>query len=353
MLKKILIVGLGGIGQRHVRNIRQLLGKNADLIAYRQRSLSHVINAQLKIDDRKTVEEEYDIRVFTNLDEALSEKPDIALICNPSKFHLEIALKAANAGCHLFIEKPLSDSIVDVEHLINTVQQNGLIAMVGYQMRYHPCIIRLQEILASNLIGNLLSVTAQIGEYLPDWHPYEDYRKMYAARADLGGGVVLSQIHECDYLYALFGLPSQVFAMGGHWSHLEIDVEDTASALMRFFYHERDLPVYLHQDYLQRPARRTCEIIGDRAHVVADLRAVTVTLTEEDGHTTVNNYDGFDRNELFLAEMRHFLNCVENKEKPIVDLYMGLQSLRMALAIKKSITTRNVVALNAEAAFNE
>ena len=89
---------------------------------------------------------------------------------------------------------------------------------------------------------------------MPGWHPYEDYRALYAARADLGGGVVLSQIHEFDYLYALFGLPRRLFAIGGHLSHLEIDVEDVASTLMEFNVDGHILPVHLQQDYLQRPA---------------------------------------------------------------------------------------------------
>ena len=104
--------------------------------------------------------------------------------------------------------------------------------MVGYQLRFHPCLHKLAEIVHSGILGNLLAVRATIGEYLPAFHPFEDYRQMYASRADLGGGVVLSQIHEFDFLYSLFGLPNRIYAMGGHWSELEIDVEDTASILM-------------------------------------------------------------------------------------------------------------------------
>ena len=106
--------------------------------------------------------------------------------------------------------------------------------MVGYQLRFHPCLLALQRALHENSLGHLLSVRAHVGEYLPGWHPYEDYRQMYASRSDLGGGVLVTQIHEFDYLYALFGLPRRVFAIGGHWSHLEIDVEDVASTLMEF-----------------------------------------------------------------------------------------------------------------------
>ena len=137
--------------------------------------------------------------------------------------------------------------------LVRMAAEQERIAMVGYQLRFHPCLRKLAEIVQSGILGNLLAVRATIGEYLPNWHLYEDYRKMYAARADLGGGVVLSQIHEFDYLYSLFGLPRRIFAVGGHWSELEIDVEDTASILMECSVNGRTLPIHLHQDYLQSP----------------------------------------------------------------------------------------------------
>ena len=195
--------------------------------------------------------------------------------------------------------------------------------------------------------GNLLSVRVTVGEYLPGWHPYEDYRGSYAARANLGGGVVLTQIHELDYLSSLFGVPKRVFAMGGHWSGLEVDVEDTASALLEFSAHGRTLPVHLHQDYLQHPASRQCEVIGDRGKVIMDLPSLTVTLHEFNGsQPTTHSFSDFDRNQLFLDEMQHFLTCVQERRRPIVDLHGGVTSLRMALAIKRSISSRTLVSLD-------
>jgi predicted dehydrogenase len=219
--------------------------------------------------------------------------------------------------------------------------------MVGYQLRFHPCVIRLTEIVRSGILGNLLGVRATIGEYLPNWHPYEDYRIMYAARSDLGGGVVLSQIHEFDYLYSLFGLPSRIYALGGHWSDLEIDVEDTASILMEAPLGSRVLPIQLHQDFLQSPASRQCEVIGDKGRVVMDLHALTVSLfTLGRAKPEVFRLENFDRNIVFLDQARHFLHCVETREKPIVDLADGIQSLRMALAVKQSIAEHKPIDLD-------
>jgi predicted dehydrogenase len=337
---KILFAGLGGIGQRHVRNLRSLIGPGADIIAYRVRRQIHVVTPDLSADSSRNVEEEYSIQVFHDLEEAIAQGPSLAFICNPSNMHLRVAQACIHAGCDIFVEKPLSDSLDGTASLIQSAANQKRIAMVGYQLRFHPCVRKLTDTIKSDILGNLLAVRATIGENLTKWHPYEDYRQMYASRAILGGGVVLSQIHEFDYLYSLFGLPDRIYAVGGHWSDLEIDVEDTASILMTFQVNGRPLPIHLHQDYLQWPPSRQCEVIGDRGRAIMDLRALTVTVFERHGDDPkVSSFVGYERNQLFLDEMTHFLDCVKTRRKPIVDLSDGLQSLRMALAAKESMAT--------------
>ena len=343
---KILMVGLGGIGQRHTRNLRAILGERAEFIAYRVRRQTHVVTPTMGADSGRNVEEEYGIRVFQSLDAALAEKPAIAFICNPSNLHIQATLQCIRAGCDVFIEKPLSDSMAGTEEAIRAAEEENRIAMVGYQLRFHPCLRRLAETVHSGVLGNLLGIRATVGEYLPAWHPYEDYRQMYAARADLGGGVVLSQIHEFDFLYSLFGLPARVYAVGGHWSELEIDVEDTASILMECSVNGRPLPIQLHQDYLQSPPNRQCEVIGERGRAMMDLHALSVSVySRGNAVPTVHNFAGFERNQLFIDQSNHFLECVKTRSRPIVDLRDGLQSLRMALAVKKSIATHQPVEL--------
>ena len=343
---KILIIGLGGIGQRHTRNLRTLLGDSVEIIAYRVRRLTHVVTPTMGADQDLNVEDVYNITTFHSLEEALAQKPDIAYICNPSSLHVAVTRACLLAGCDIFLEKPLADSLEGTTELVDLAREHNRIAMVGYQLRFHPCVIRLTEIVRSGILGNLLGVRATIGEYLPNWHPYEDYRIMYAARADLGGGVILSQIHEFDYLYSLFGLPNRIYALGGHWSDLEIDVEDTASILMEAPLGARVLPIQLHQDFLQSPASRQCEVIGDKGRAVMDLHALTVSLfTLGHAKPEVFRLENFDRNNLFLDQARHFLHCVETREKPTVDLADGIQSLRMALAVKQSIAAHQPIDL--------
>jgi predicted dehydrogenase len=345
-MKKILIVGLGGIGQRHTRNLRALLGDSVEILAFRQRRLTHVVTPTLNAEQDRNVEDVYNIRSFASLVSALAERPDAAFIANPTRQHVPVAIECARAGCDLFLEKPVSDSLDGTGELLELVRSHQLIAMVGYQLRFHPCIQRLAAIVHSGVLGNLLAVRSVLGEYLPNWHPYEDYRSMYAARAELGGGVVLTQIHELDFLYSIFGAPSRVYSVGGHHSELDVDVEDTATSLLEVPWQGVTLPIQLHTDYLQSPPLRQTEVLGDRARVLVDLPSLTVALFKRNTpEPEIFRLENFDRNSLFLDQTRHFLDCVATRSKPIVDLADGLVSLRVALAIKQSIATRAPVDL--------
>jgi predicted dehydrogenase len=343
---RTLVVGLGGIGQRHVRNLRTLLGEEADIIAWRVRRLTHVVTPTLRSDHNLNVEKTYNIRAFDNLELALAEQPRVAFICNPTSSHVSVALECVRAGCDVFLEKPISNNLDGVAELIAETQERRRVVMVGYQLRFHPALLALQCALHENSLGRLLGARAHVGEYLPSWHPYEDYRQMYASRSDLGGGVLITQIHEFDYLYALFGRPRRVFAIGGHWSCLEIDVEDVASTLMEFSIAGRPFPVHLQQDYLQRPPTRGCEIVGDGGKIVLDLVSPSVTRYDQEGNVAQSaRFETFERNELFVDELRHFLECVRTRGKPVVDLNDGMWSLKMALAAKESIANGRVVEL--------
>ena len=169
---------------------------------------------------------------------------------------------------------------------------------------------------------------------------------MYASRQDLGGGVILSQIHEMDYLYWLFGLPRSVYALGGHLSRLEVDVEDTADILMNFNVDGHPVPVSLHEDYLQRPPSRGCTVIGDAGKILLDFPSLTVTVFDGEGKQVENSsFKDFQRNNMFLDETRHFIDALQGKSTPLVSVREAAHSLRMALAARESLATGKVVSL--------
>jgi predicted dehydrogenase len=346
MLRHALVVGLGGVGQRHVRNLRRLCGAGLRITAHRVRKREQVLTDHLEVEPGRDLCAAYDLQVEDDLGRALAQAPDAVFICNPSRLHMPVALAAARAGCALFVEKPLSHSWEGVDELIETVARRGLVGLVGYQMRFHPCLRGLREVLDRRLIGRVVGVRVQVGDYLPAWHPYEDYRHLYASRRDLGGGVILTQSHELDYVCWLFGLPVRVCAMGGHLGSLEIDVEDTASLLMECVVDGRTVPVHVHQDYVRRPPARTCEVIGEAGTVTADFHAPSVRVTDARGVTVEDvSFDAFARNDMFLDEMTHFLACVRGEAMPVVTIAEGARSLRLALAARESLDTGRVVEL--------
>ncbi len=344
---KVLVAGVGSIGQRHIRNLRTEFGDGVEILAYRTRGLDRVLTDQLSIVEGARADEHYGIEVFTDLGEALSEKPDVAFVTNPSSLHIATALQAAKAGCHLFIEKPLSHSLDGIDELARVAAEKSLVVALGYQLRFHPCIRLVGKLLAEGSIGRVLGASLHVGEYLPAWHAYEDYRQMYAARKDLGGGVVFTQIHEIDLVYSWFGMPRQAFALGGHWSELEIDVEDTASILLECSHHGRPLPAHLYMDYVQRPTTRKYEILGDCGRIVVDIvsNRVEVVSADPEKQPEVSSFPDFVRNQMFVDELKQFFDSLDGSAEPEVSLADGVQSFKIAMAAMQSIEAGTSVKL--------
>jgi len=318
---KFLIAGLGSIGRRHFRNLR-LLGEE-DILLYRTHHAT--------LPD----EELAGYPVETDLAAALTHHPDAVIISNPTALHLEVAIPAAEAGCHLLVEKPVSHSLAGLDRLQSAVQRGGGQVLVGFQFRYHPGLRHVQRLMAEAVIGRPLSLRAQWGEYLPSWHPWEDYRRGYAARADLGGGVTLTLCHPLDYLHWLFGEVRQIFAFTDHLSDLEILVEDTAEVSLRF---SNGVVGSLHLNYTQQPPAHWLEVVGTQG---------TLRWDNSDGSTRVYRAanqtweafpppHGFERNWLFLEQMRHFLGVAHGLEQPACSLEDGIYALRLALAVLRS-----------------
>jgi predicted dehydrogenase len=336
----VLFAGLGSIGQRHVRNLRQLLGDNVEILAYRARGGGPVLNPDMTVRANSDLESTYGIRSFQNLDEALERRPDAVFVTNPNSLHLQVAIRAARAGCHLFIEKPISHSLEGVDELVELVERQQLVALVGYQFRFHPGLRLVKSLIEEGKLGQLAAAHIVNGEYIPDWHPYEDYSTTHAALRDLGGGCLRIQTHELDYASWLFGMPSRVFAVGGHLSRLEVDVDDSVSLLLACAREGRSVPVQIHLDYLQRPPQRSCEVIGDEGRVRYDYYAnVVETYRTPTRVRNTYHFAEFDRNEMFMDELRHFLACLRGDESSLIPLSEGLHSLKIALAAEASLSS--------------
>src|SRR5262249_50073259 len=162
----------------------------------------------------------FGIEVFGKLDDAWHDGVDVAFITAPTRLHIPLALQAAEHGCHLFVEKPLADCLEGVERFLETVKERNLVTLVGCNLRFHPGLIQVKRLLEEGAIGRVIAARVEVGQYLPDWHPQEDYRQGYSARRELGGGVILDAIHEIDYVRWLLGEIVAVACFGGKLSRL-------------------------------------------------------------------------------------------------------------------------------------
>lgn len=307
---KFLIAGFGSIGRRHLRNLLAL--GERDILLYRT---SH---STLPTDELEN------FVVETDLQAALAHKPDAVFIANPTALHLDVAIPAAEAGCSIFMEKPVSNNLERIDDLRQALQRGGGRLLVGFQFRFHPGLRQVKKLLDESAIGRPVSARAHWGEYLPNWHPWEDYRNSYAARADLGGGVVNTLCHPVDYLRWLLGEMVTVKPLTARIPELEIEVEAAAEIGLRF---QNGTVGSLHLDYIQRPAAHWLEIIGTHGTLRWDNAdgAVRLWQAEGEGWQTWPVPEGFERNAMFIDETRHFIQVVRGFEEPACTLEDGVR----------------------------
>jgi len=331
-MTRFLICGLGSIGRRHLRNLRAL--GQEDIVLLRSGK------ATLPDDELAGLPVEREIGA------ALKRwEPQAVVVATLTALHLEAAIPAARAGCHLLLEKPVSHDLHGIDELREAVAVSGSRVLVGFQFRFHPGLQGVKLLLEQGAIGRPTGVRAHWGEYLPGWHPWEDYRLSYSARAELGGGVVLTLCHPLDYLRWLLGKPLGLFAQTAHLTDLELVVEDTAEISLTF---PGGLPVSLHLDFVQRPPEHTLKIIGTQGTILWDglEGSVRVYSTRTLEWQAMPPPADFERNSLFLDEMRHFLRVIDGQAAPACTLEDGVEALQLALACKESSAARRVVELD-------
>jgi predicted dehydrogenase len=337
---KILIAGLGSIGRRHFRNLTALGEKDSSCCARAKRRCPRMSwpGIPSKPIYRKRLQK---------------HNPDAVIVANPTSLHLDVAIPAAQAGCHILLEKPVSHSLDRLDVLEQAAEKSGSRILVGFQFRYHPTLNKARELIQSNALGRILTVHAHWGEYLPQWHPWEDYRQSYAARADLGGGVIVTLTHPLDYLRYLVGDVESLWSFNGHISPLEVDVEDVAEIGLKF---ANGATGGVHVNYFQRPPVHRLEIAGTNGTLRWDNADGVLSpvpdacpfgsYSDQPPAPVVESFpppDGFDRNQLFVEQTRHFLDVARGESEPLCTLMDGVIALRLALAAYESQETGRVV----------
>jgi predicted dehydrogenase len=331
---KALVVGLGSVGRRHARNWAALgLG---EVWVCRQHGAAQPEPLGIEA------------RMFSDLDQALAAGPDVVLVTNPTSLHVETARRAIEAGAHVLVEKPLGASLEGVADLIQAAQRAGRVLAVGYTLRFHPGLARVRELLLDGAIGRPVSARAEFGEYLPDWHPWEDYRHSYSARRALGGGVVLTQSHELDALCWLLGPPTCVFGFAERTGLLEVDTEDVAEIVLRF---GDGCLASLHVDEVRRPPQRWLELTGEAGILrwEYDQNRVLQYAPTAQAWRVEEGDPAFVRNDMFLAELRQLAAAARGEPRqPLADGRQAAAVLAVGLAALRASTEGRAIDLAAE-----
>lgn len=313
---QILVVGYGSIGKRHVSNLLQL--NDIDRI-----SIFTCIKEGISVDRR--------IQLFdsslSSLDDIIEfERFDFAIIANETCKHIDTAITLANKGIPLFIEKPLSHNLDNIEILQEIIAAKKLKIFIAYNLRFLGIIQKTKHELERGAIGLPYFAKVEVGQYLPDWRPNIDYRKSYSADCLRGGGVGLDLSHEVDFVYYLFGMPISWKTFKTKVSDLEINSEDLFEGIYQF---ADGFICNIHMDYLQRTKKRTLRIVGSEGTITLDVARKYMEIANSKKRQYLTDEFFFDTGRTYIDEIIHFKNVIKNDIPPLISLSDGISILKM------------------------
>ena len=302
----ILIVGLGSIAKKHVQALR-LLKIEAKLFALR--------STQNSI---KTPGIE---NIYTT--EKLSIPFDFVIISNPTYLHYEYIKKFAKLGVPLFVEKPFVHNLDNVNELLKLIQKKKLMTYVACNLRFHPCITFLKNKLDLKLL-KINEVNIYCGSYLPEWRPGKDYKTIYSANADMGGGVHLDLFHELDYATWLFGLPAKSHSVLRNVSSLNINTIDYANYILEY----ESFTTSIILNYFRKKAKREIEIVFENKTWTIDLINHSI---KDDNESVLFEAKGFDIQETYNLQLDYFINCLKQSKLPMNNINESADTLNILL----------------------
>jgi len=340
--KKILFIGLGGAGQRHLRIFQNLFKKNAKYYAFRKTKKTPFLNSDFSVNETKDLESEYGLKIFNNIDQAFEINPDLTIISTPTAFHKDPMFKAIESNSDVFVEKPWAENSTNFEFFKDEILKRKLNFHISFQRRFNPLIIKAKQMIENSKIGKILFVNFNIFSDLRQWHKYEDWRSLYAVNKKLGGGVLLTEIHEIDFVYWFFGIPNDLFCTGGNYSSYNLDVEDTVNLTLNY-----DLfSVQLNLCFLHSDVQRNFYVAGEKGSIYWDDN--TDELIYKKGSKVVEVFNNDCTNDDMFSMQAMKFNQSWSKKHTIDSLDSAKYSLKIVESAKKSMSSKKTEKINNE-----
>ena len=263
-----------------------------------------------------------------------SQRYDCVFVCTPPISHIDLAIRALNSGSHVFIEKPLSFSLDKTDKLQSMAIDKQLLVFVGYNFRFNKGIKTIKQLLKDLKFGKVIHASAYFGQYLPDWRPWQNYKKSYTARKDLGGGIIHDGSHEIDYLVWLLGKPISLQSQFAFTDILSADTEAITDIFLKF---EKNVLAYVHLDFIRREYKRSLEILCEDGIIQWSLSDSAIKTF--DPHTKKWSILELDEqvNDMYKEEIKHAIRCIQGKKRSeVIDIENGISTMKLSDAVYKS-----------------
>lgn len=316
---KILVIGGGSIGQRHISNLVKLIPRKSIHVYDIEKNQLNLVSKKFKI---------------TSVSKLTFDDYDCLFICTPPSTHVKLAMDGLKHGCHVFIEKPLSSYSKGITSLKRLTKKKNLLAFVGYNFRFNRGLNHIQKILHKKQLGKPLFVSAQYGQYLPDWRPLKNYKKNYSALKRLGGGIIHDSSHEIDYLIWLFGNPKEIQSNYVKTDILKTDVEAIAEIILKF---KNNILGTIHLDFVRREYKRSVEILCENGIIYWSLKEGKVKIFNAKNNKWKILQMNETINDMYLREMKHVIECLkQNKPSKLIPIENGINSQKLSDLIIKT-----------------
>ena len=331
MAPHILIIGSGSVGKRHARNLAALGCR--------------ISCADPRADRRAELAAETPVVAAHASDKAAFGVGgvDAVVVASPTAYHPANTIAALEAGLPVLLEKPVAKSAAEAKIMLKAEETSGAPVLLGYTWRWWPPLGRLRQMLAAEAIGKLRHVQFHMSAHLADWHPWEPYQDFFMASAAQGGGALLDESHWIDLMVWLFGQPQQLLGRVEKISDLDIDADDNVDVLAMF---ENGLRVSLHLDLYGRPHEKFIRFIGEGGTLVWSADPNRIAIGRESAQSWEEETFRCERNDMFVAVAKEFLDVIARRGKPSCTLAQGVAVMELIEAIRTSSKTGRAVSMD-------